>query len=195
MWFCVCDCGKERIVRGNDLRNGKTKACGCLQKEVVTERSTKHGYAKRNAMAAEYITWENMIARCTNPKATQYADWGGRGIKVCDRWLNSFENFITDMEDKPSSKHSIERKNVNGNYEPSNCRWATPYEQSANRRLSNVNTSGHKGVCWHKRIKKWQSRITFEDEEIHLGYFKNIEDAIKARKQAEIKYHNNQPSK
>lgn len=132
-WVCRCDCGKEKIVRKTSLTSGHTKSCGCLQREKFIEQtvrlSTTHG--KRHSK--EYNSWRGMVQRCTNQKQEKYAIYGARGIKVCGRWLK-FENFYEDMGDKPSPKHSIERINNEGNYEPSNCKWATAVEQMNNTR-------------------------------------------------------------
>lgn len=125
-----------------------------------------------------------MRARCTNPKERVYEYYGGRGISVCDRWLNSFENFFEDMGPRPSKKHSLERMDVNGNYEPGNCKWATRTEQGINRRVSSKSKSGCPGVTWRKDLKKWHVRFMNN----HVGVYINLEDAIEARKQAENKY-------
>jgi hypothetical protein len=134
LWVCLCDCGEERTILGNSLSRNKTKSCGCLQSDTVTSMSTKHGHAKRGKVSTEHIIWSLMIQRCTNENATNYKYWGGRGISVCDRWLHSFENFLKDMGERPSINHSLDRKENDGNYEPSNCRWATRTEQVMNRR-------------------------------------------------------------
>lgn len=190
VWRCKCDCGQERIVIGQNLRRQYQKSCGCLD----LERKTIHGAARRNTTTGEYISWKAMIQRCTNPKRRGYELYGGRGIKVCDRWLHSFENFLTDMGVRPSPKHSIERKDVNGDYTPENCHWATMSDQIANQRLRHDNTSGHKGVSWDKLNGKWFAYINRNKEKrIRLGLFDNLEDAIEARKKAEQEYHK-QPS-
>lgn len=134
IFTCNCDCGRSIDVRLYSLRQGKTKSCGCyalkVQKENIIKRNTTHNLSKTSI----YNTWRSMKHRCTNSNNKYYSYYGGRGIKVCDRWLNSFQNFYEDMGPKPTPLHSIDRINVNGNYEPSNCRWATPSEQQKNKR-------------------------------------------------------------
>jgi len=131
-WLFKCDCGNEKVIDSYCVRKGITRSCGCYNAEVASERGTTHGL--RNT--GEYHAWTGMRRRC-NLKNTNKEDfnlYAGRGITVCDRWLESFENFIADMGMKPTPKHSIDRIDVNGNYEPSNCRWATNKEQGRNKR-------------------------------------------------------------
>ncbi len=130
IWLCKCDCGNFKEIYASHLKNGNTKGCGCLQKPSVT----KHSHAIHGKETSEYYSWNNMKDRCANPKYAHYKNYGGRGIKVCDRWINSFENFFKDMGHRPSEKYSLDRKNNDGNYDPDNCRWATPKEQALNRR-------------------------------------------------------------
>jgi hypothetical protein len=137
-WQCACDCGGQTIVVGSLLRNGNTRSCGCLALETVVARSRRHGMARRGPRSAEYVAWNNMKQRCGNPNSSHYHRYGGRGIIVCDRWLagedgkNGFECFLSDMGEKPSAAHSIDRIDRNGNYEPANCRWADQKTQVRN---------------------------------------------------------------
>jgi len=120
-WECLCECGNKSIVDGYRLKTERIKSCGCLMKNKDKTKNTS------------YKCWYTMINRCTDSQNLGYADYGGRGIGVCSRWL-VFENFIEDMGDRPSKIYSIERNNTNGNYEPGNCRWATTKEQTRNKR-------------------------------------------------------------
>lgn len=129
-WNCVCSCGNSRSVYQNSLVRGDSKSCGCLKIEMTSTRSITHGMSN----SKEYSSWLALRQRCTHKSQIGYKDYGGRGIKVCSRWLNSFENFLSDMGPCPSDGHSIDRIKVNGNYEPNNCRWASTYEQSTNTR-------------------------------------------------------------
>lgn len=130
LWRVLCDCGTERVVSVRDVVTGHTRSCGCYRKEVMRQKKTSHGGSE----TAEFRIWSHMLGRCFNPTDHKYGYYGGRGITVCDQWKGSFENFLTDMGLRPSEYHSIDRKDVNGNYEPNNCRWATPHQQAQNKR-------------------------------------------------------------
>lgn len=135
-WNCVCDCGQTIQTTTYQLKSGKTKSCGCYSRERVTT----HGMDG----TPTYNTWAHMLTRCRNVNHKQYPSYGGRGIKVCERWL-SFEDFFSDMGIKPNDM-SLDRIDNDGNYEPSNCRWATSNEQNRNRRVSPK-------YEWHGEIK------------------------------------------
>lgn len=153
MWNCICMCGVKVIVGGSHLKNGHIQSCGCLRKEVTSKRSLKHSHAKNKIdTTTTYHAWQDMRKRCTNPNRKEYKNYGGRGINVCDRWTNSFENFLEDMGERPEGL-SIDRIDNNGNYEPSNCRWATKKEQCGNKR-------NNKWITWNgiTKIQEYWSR-------------------------------------
>lgn len=131
-WLCKCDCGNEKVIVGTCLRNGSSKSCGCLCKEKNRKIQTKHGKRKTRI----YGIWAGMKQRCLNPSNQKYKNYGGRGIEICNRWMN-FENFYKDMGDPPID-YSIDRIDNDGNYEPSNCKWSTNIEQSNNTTTNRV---------------------------------------------------------
>jgi hypothetical protein len=185
-WNCLCDCGKEKVFLGVNLTSGKSQSCGCLRAEVTSQRSLKHGNRRGNGKTSrEYEAWCSMVGRCETETDTNYHNYGARGIAVCDRWRSSFENFLADMGKRPSSRHSIDRTNVNGDYTPDNCRWATKEEQMRNRRLLSNNNSGVNGVYLNKALNKYHAQIYSNGKKKHLGYFTSLEDAEKAREIAE----------
>lgn len=150
LWECHCVCGKKRIVFESSLIKGHSKSCGCRQKEIVRARLVLQNTTHNMSSTQIYRSWQNMITRCENTRYTYYADYGGRGIKVCKRW-HKFENFYADMGDKPTLKHTLDRIDNNGNYCKKNCRWTTRKEQQRNRRTNHIITFRGKAQC----LKSW----------------------------------------
>lgn len=165
-----CDCGELKCIRIEHVVSGRTNSCGCLHDQAAGDRNRTHGLAKTRV----YGIWSGMIQRCTNPKVKIYPYYGGRGIKVCDRWRNSFECFLADMGHPPSENHSIDRfPNKDGDYGPGNCRWATDQEQALNMRsnaLLTVNGETLRLIEWcdragvtqpaiYYRVKKGETRL------------------------------------
>ena len=146
MWVCKCNCGVEKIMSGNNLKTGHTKSCGCLSIEKTTERSTKHGHRHRGKTSKIYVAWNNMIARCTNVNDPAYHNYGGRGITICKRWMK-FINFLADMGEPPTNKHSIDRIDNDKGYCKSNCEWVTRKEQQRNTRKNRLETYDGKTQC------------------------------------------------
>jgi len=144
MWACKCECGAEVVVVAGNMKSGNSCSCGCFRKELLT----KHGDAPRpgnGGWTKEYRTWNNVRQRCLNPCSPRWLNYGGRGISICARWVNSYEAFLQDMGRGPEGT-SIDRIDNNGNYEPGNCHWASATEQRKNQRPRRVpNTSVPEG--------------------------------------------------
>jgi len=152
-WNCRCDCGNEGVVRGDILKNGGSKSCGCYRKDrsliPLPEYSYEEAYKRAKSI------YKHMKQRCSNINETSFNNYGARGIKICNRWLQSFENFYEDMGPAPSNKHSIDRINNDGNYEPSNCRWATVAENNRNKRTTHFITYKNKTQC----VTDWSNEL------------------------------------
>lgn len=156
-WLCRCDCGVEVTALGSSLRRGSIRSCGCLALEWASrmgsnpefirkraEQATRHGHKRKGNASVEYKTWLGMKRRCYDANCKDYPNWGGRGIKVCDRWNESFVAFLEDMGPRPPGRYSIDRLDPGKDYSPDNCRWATLKQQGAeNRRgLTRISVEG-----------------------------------------------------
>lgn len=137
--ICLCECGTTKIIRTPSLRDGSTQSCGCLHYEALQRANIKHDHARVGLKNRTYESWIGMKKRCHSPNDQAYPDYGGRGIWVCERWRNSFENFLADMGERPLGM-SIERRNNDAGYSPDNCYWATKKQQARNRRSSKMVT-------------------------------------------------------
>ena len=156
-WNCKCDCGSILKVRSNSLTSGNTTSCGCLQIEKTKERSITHGMTK----SPEYRTWQNAKRRCLNPKSKDYEYYGGRGIAMCEEWINDFETFLKDMGNRPKNG-TLERINVNLGYCAENCKWATMKEQCNNR--SNNRLIEYNGEI--KTLQQWADIIGVHSDKV-----------------------------
>lgn len=159
-FLCNCVCDNEKVVDLSNLRSGNTKSCGCLQKTTVVKRSTKHGMSK----TVIYRRWTHMLSRCYNTNDKRFSSYGGRGISVCKEW-HDFNNFYNwSVLNGYDQKLTIERKDVNGNYSPDNCCWATHKEQANNRTNNHfIEYKGMKMTCqqWSERTGIKEGTIRF----------------------------------
>lgn len=164
-WLCQCACGETREISSSGLRNQTSRSCGSrgCTPTPYTERARKHGGTANGDVTFEYRVWAGLKTRCYNAKRKEYANYGGRGITVCDEWRNSFVQFVTDMGLAPSEKHSIERVDNDGNYCKENCYWATSLEQAHNKRNNRKATIN--GVS--KTLPEWAREYGFK---VHTLY-------------------------
>lgn len=152
-WFCRCKCGNEKVIVGIVLRDRRSQSCGCLHRESCIARSTKHGNSERGKVTRTYRVWQGMIKRCTNTNDKSYPYYGGRGIKVCERW-NEFGNFIADMGEVPT-RLTIGRIDNFKDYEPGNCQWETLVQQANNKRNNRYLELGGERLS----VKEWAAKL------------------------------------
>lgn len=186
-WKCKCDCGNITIVRHGDLRNGSTVSCGCYNYEKESAVKT-HGYSRTKLGNV----FEGMKQRCNNPKNKNYEKYGGRGIKICTEWLNDPKKFF-DWAIKNGYKEglSIDRIDVNGNYEPDNCRWADNETQCLNQRLRKDNKTGYKGIYYSEGVHRVQIRRN--KKRYYFGSYKTLPEAVKVLEDAKAMVKEAQP--
>lgn len=155
-YLCQCECGRK-ITRSVNLltRCVPIRSCGCDTGRLISSKKVTHGRSGVNNRSPEYNTWVLMKKRCNSPKDKYYSLYGARGIAVCERWLNSFENFSSDMGERPSDKHSIDRIDNDKGYSPENCRWALPQDQARNRRSNTLLEFNGRTQC----LKAWADEI------------------------------------
>jgi hypothetical protein len=171
-WNCLCSCGKQVVARTDHLDNCRVLSCGCFSRERIIQQTFKHGLKR----TTEYYIWSAMIERCYNPNSNRYSDYGGRGITVCDEWRSDFRKFLAYMGKRPL-KHSIDRIDNNGNYEPGNCRWATAKEQGRNtRKTIMISFDGER-----LPLSDWAERLGIRAAAVHRRMKKGLsaEDALK----------------
>lgn len=167
----ACICGVRKSVQMQHLCSGMVASCGCLRRERAADSHRTHGRSD----TAEFRAWAGMLGRCTNTSNSRYSYYGSRGIKVCPRWM-IFENFFADMGLRPSPKHSLDRINNSGNYEPGNCRWATRSQQNRNQRRIKLISFGGKSLC----ISAWADELGIKgriiSDRLRLGW--TVEKAL-----------------
>ena len=179
-WLCQCDCGNQKIIVGKELRYNNTKSCGCLAKSLSSKRLKTHGLTKHRT----YSILTNMHERCCNKEDKRYKDYGGRGIKLCDEWnrdivgsVNAIKNFYQwSLNNGYREDLSIDRINNDGNYKPSNCRWATQKEQQNNKRNNHILTYNNESLTMPQMARKYKINYEIFRRRIYRGW--NIEKAL-----------------
>lgn len=175
-WVCYCECGNVCVVRTSELRNGHSKSCGCLRKEVAAKRGkemlTTHGMTR----TPEHMSFHAMIARCHRKTHKSYERYGARGIKVCKRWRHSFENFYEDMGPRPTKKHTLGRIDNDKGYCPENCRWETPKQQMNNISINHmINING-----FERTLAQWCDHFDIDYQQVYQRITKRGWEPIKA---------------
>lgn len=192
---CLCSCGKEFITPLHQIKKkNPTKSCGCVRDNSTSERFSKlglpGGYSRNcDRSLPEFVVWQGMINRCYSDTNKAYKYYKGKGIKVCDRWLEpygeGFKNFMLDMGSRPDG-FQLDRVDSDLDYGPDNCRWVTASFNAFNVKSGKVKSSGKVGVTWLVKNKKWRAQITCNGVKSSLGCFLNLDDAVAARRDAEL---------
>ena len=178
-WDAECDCGKIKNLSGSSLKRGQTKSCGCLKKG----RKPAHGMC----FSPEYMVWRTIKERCRNPNIRNYHNYGGRGIKICKKWADSFDSFLQDVGERPSENHYIDRIDNDGDYEPGNIRWVTAIQSTANRGCQSRSQTGIKGVS--KIKNKYRALMEYKGKVVLRQRFNTLIEAAAAYNEAAKKYH------
>lgn len=191
-WRCLCDCGNEKLVLSQNLRNGHVQSCGCLSSEKKRERFITYNASIGREIHGETLTrlykiYIGIKSRCCDKNHRTFSQYGGRGISICAEWLDSYITFRDwSIANGYSDKLSIDRIDPDGDYSPQNCRWASSSTQNYNKRRLARNTSGHVGVSYNKKEGKYVAYIS-KDHKLHwLGTFETYDLAVDARKRAEL---------
>lgn len=185
LWSCRCDCGNEGVFIGENLRSGRTTSCGCYNLERSIKVNTTHGMTGTRL----YECWLDMKKRCYNPNNKEYSNYGQRGIRVCGEWENDFEAFMKwSLNTGYDDTLTLDRIDVEGDYTPDNCRWSTWSEQGRNKRLSPNNSTGVRGAHFDPKRERYIVRIGVAGKRRYVGSYATIEEARRAREEAERKY-------
>lgn len=174
-WVCVCECGAEKIATGHELASGDTTSCGCFQRESTGDRHRRHGMTR----TPTYNSWQAAKQRCHDPKAAKYPSYGGRGIKMCNRWRESFDAFLEDMGERPKGM-TLDRIDQCKGYEPDNVRWATAQEQSINRGTTQLRR-WRGGWMTTRQISEVEG-VSFNSLRKYVRSYRTIQDAVEKAK-------------
>ena len=170
-WDCLCECGNIIKSLSFNLKNGGVRSCGCLRREKVGKINLVHGFGRRKSkFISEYHIYKSMIFRCLNSNNSAFFNYGGRGIQVCQRWLNSFEDFLEDMGPRPGPEYSIDRIDNNGDYCPENCRWATKIEQANNTRVNVRKVFNNEEMTITQWGRKLNIRVKVLESRFKMGW-------------------------
>lgn len=170
-----CECGNKKKILNRLVKSRNTKSCGCLRKKIARENGKKS--AKHNLRySEEYNTWRAMKSRCLNPKDPSYKNYGGRGIKIYDKWINSFVEFYNDVGPQPTPEHTLDRKDNNGDYTPENCKWSTGKEQSNKKRNNIIINYNNETYTQTQLCEKYNIKVTTFKDRLKRGL--TIEEAL-----------------